>query len=100
VQLQKAQQGERMKFREVRVRAAEAALQSAEATLQKRSIGTRPDDANRERLEVAVEVARLDLARARAAQDQPTVEGLQLQLYDLRKEFLKLRSAVASLSAR
>lgn len=45
-------------------------------------------------------VARLDLARAHAAKDQPTIADLQGQLYDLHREVLYLRSKVASLSGR
>jgi hypothetical protein len=101
-ELSEAKRGGPVSLREVRVRSAEASLQAAETNLSM-ATGRTPRaeaDTNVERLRLAVEVARLDLARARSAKDEPSLADLQWQLYDLRKELLKLRSKVASLAAR
>jgi hypothetical protein len=101
-QLQVAQRGGETSLREVRIHSAEASLQAAESSLQMATVHAMraAADANVEHLRLAVEVARLDLARARTAKDQPTSRELEGQLYDLRKEVLKLRSKIAGLSAR
>jgi hypothetical protein len=102
IQLQLAQQGGRVSFREARIRSAQAALQAAESSLQLATAHSPPakDDANVERLRTAVAVARLDVARARTAKEQPTIADLQGQLYDLQKEVLYLRSKLAELWGR
>jgi hypothetical protein len=86
----------RVRFSEVGIAPAEAALRAAE-TVNQRSPGT-VSPRELERLRLQLEVARLELARARSV--GLDLEGLQWQLLDLRKDLLQLQSRVEQLVVR
>ncbi len=105
-QLRQALKGDEGRLHEVHLRQTEAAVTIAELELQQTlAISERVPAAVREgeleRLQIAAEMARLDLLQAREpASFESALPHLQWQLEQLRKEVLRLQLSVEKLSVK
>ena len=97
--VQEAGRGNARSWRQVQIRGAEAALQAAQANLQRAqalasALQNAPATAGVQRARLAVNVAQIRLERARAMSGAPALSDLDWQFYDLRMQILQVSGSI------